>query len=115
MLHGLRLVGRLASSAAVWESRSLPAFSLGVRRQLDRQHTVSHAAWAPFGGPPRKLGGGVGEEGAGGIFFTCTPAVRSPAHSFPCCMGSVFRAASQSSAAVWESRSLPAFFLDPAS
>src|ERR1700730_631700 len=27
----------------VWESRSLPAFSLGVRRQLDRQHTVSHA------------------------------------------------------------------------
>src|ERR1700721_1802679 len=68
MLHGLRLVGRLASSAAVWESRSLPAFSLGVRRQVDRQHTVSHAAWAPFGGPPRKLGGGVGEQVAAGIF-----------------------------------------------
>ena len=95
MLHGLCSLGRLASSAAVWESRSLPAFFSRVRRQFGRQHTVSHAAWALFSGRLASSAAVWESRSLPAFFFTCTPAVRSPTHSFPCCMGSVCRAASR--------------------
>ena len=69
--------GRLACSAAVWESRSLPALSQS----------------------PRSIGSRA---------FVCTPAARRHTQFPMRCMGSVSLGRLACSAAVWESRSLPA-------
>ena len=66
---GAYFLGRLACSAAVWESRSLPALSQSPRasvrglsfvRQRGAVH-VSHRCMGADSEPPRMLGGGVGD------------------------------------------------------
>ncbi len=77
--HGLCFLGRLAHSAAVWESRSLPA--LFTQARCEKSPRVS--------------------------FYLAGDYVP---HSFPCAHGLCFLGRLPDSAAVWESRSLPALF-----